>query len=196
MAVFLADIRSKGPTVEQADILPPAPPRINSLPEYVNQETISLSGFAEPKSKIEIFLNNSLFTEITTATEGTFSIDSFRLTLGKNEIYVIATDEAGNKSQPSEKTIIFYDNEPPDLIISEPTDGQVFTGEKQKKIKILGKTEPEATLYINDHLEILDEEGNFSLTYTLSEGENLFKFVASDRAENKTEKEIKVIFAP
>lgn len=196
IAVFFSEIKSSGTPVEQSDILPPAPPKINSLPEATSTNSISLSGFAEAGSTVEVFLNNSSYKKVIASEDGTFLVDNLSLTEGQNEIYTIAQDQAGNLSQPSETILILFDKAPPTLEISQPQDGANFTGEKQRKIQISGKTEPGVNLIINDRLQILDKDGNFSLAFTLSEGENVLKFVATDKAENKTEKEIKVTFAP
>ncbi|PJE67723.1 hypothetical protein COU95_00810 [Candidatus Shapirobacteria bacterium CG10_big_fil_rev_8_21_14_0_10_40_9] len=196
IAVFFSEIKSSSVPVEQSDILPPAPPKINPLPEATNIGTIPISGFAEAGSTVEVFLNNSSYKKVVASEDGTFLVDSLLLTEGQNEIYTIAQDQAGNRSQPSETIIILFDKAPPTLEISQPQDGANFLGEKQRKIQISGKTEPGVSLTLNDHLQILDKDGNFSQTYALSEGENVFKFVATDLAGNKTEKEIKVTFAP
>lgn len=194
IAVFFSEIKSSSTPVEQPDILPPAPPKINSLPEATNTSPISLSGFAEPGSTVEIFLNDSSTQKVVASEDGTFLSDSLNLTEGRNEIYTTTSDSSGNTSQPSTEIVIFFDKTSPELAINQPQDRAHFIGEKQRKIQISGKTEPGVSLTINEHLEILDKDGNFFLTYTLSEGENVLKFISTDRAGNKTEKEIKVTF--
>ncbi|MFZ5366416.1 MAG: Ig-like domain-containing protein [Patescibacteria group bacterium] len=196
IAIFFSEIKSSSTPVEQSDILPPAPPKINPLPEATNIGVMSLSGFAEAGSTVEVFLNNSSYQKVITSEDGTFLADNLNLTEGQNEIYATAQDNAGNKSQPSAKMIIVFDKTPPELTIDKPQDKAHFIGEKQRKIQISGKTDPGTILTINEHLEVLDKDGNFSLSFTLSEGENVLKFIATDQAGNKTEKEIKVTFTP
>jgi hypothetical protein len=196
IAFFFSEIKNSNNQGEKTDILPPAPPKINSLPEATNQNIISISGFSEEGATIEIYINDSLVKKVISSKEGKFLADNVPLEEGKNEIYAVAIDQAGNIGQSSPKTSIIYDKNPPPLEIEKPKDGETFIGEKQRKITISGKTEPEAILTINDHLEVLDQNGNFSLTYSLLNGENTLKFIVYDKAENKTEKEIKVIFSP
>lgn len=196
IAVFLADIKNTNAPIEQTDTLPPTVPRFNSLPEYVKDASFNLSGLVEPGSTVEIFLNGSATGAIVSTAEGTFNFSNLVLNQEKNEIYAIATDEAGNKSQSSSKITVFWDNIPPKLEVLEPQEGTNFSGEKKRKIKISGQTEENVSLTINERLIILDSGGNFSADFILSDGENIIKVVASDQAGNQTEKEIKIIFSP
>jgi hypothetical protein len=196
IAIFFSEIKGSSTPVEQSDLLPPAPPKITSLPWATNTSPISLSGFAEAGSTVEIFLNETSAAKVTSTQEGTYTIDNLNLAEGKNEIYAVAQDVSGNKSQPSQKITTLFDKTPPELTINEPADKTSFVGEKQRKMKISGKTEPDVDFLVNGHLEVLDKDGNFALSTTLTEGENIFKFEAQDSAGNKTEKEIKVTFSP
>jgi hypothetical protein len=63
---------------------------------------------------------------------------------------------------------------------------------KDKDIQISGASEAGSTvtIKIDGHSDIevtADSEGKFSQTYSLSEGENLFSFVAKDKAGNKSQ---------
>lgn len=196
VATFFTELQTSQTPVEKEDLLPPAPPQINPVPRATKKDLLSLSGLAEPGSTVEIFLNNTSTQTVIATSEGAFTIDRLKLSPGENKIYAVATDQAGNVSQPSSKMTILFDSEPPELEIYSPADGATFSGEKQKKLTISGKTEPGITLTINDRQVILDQEGNFSTIKPLSEGENTFRVVATDLAENQTEKEIKVSFAP
>lgn len=196
IAVFLADIRRTTAPIEQTDTFPPTLPRFNSLPEYTKESSLGLSGFAEPGSTVEIFLNEAATGTVVTTAEGTFNFSSLNLHQDKNEIYAMATDEAGNKSQPSSRIMVIFDNTAPKLEITEPADGATFKGEKKRRITILGQTEENISLAINERRVILGSEGNFSSEFLLADGENKIKIVAADLAGNQTEKEIKITFSP
>jgi len=196
VATFFAEWRGSESPVEIGDDLPPAPPQINLPPRATNKDSIPISGSAEPGATVEIFLNGLSSQKVVTTSEGSFSIEKLKLSLGENKIYAVVIDKAGNISQPSSEISILYDNKPPELEVETPKNGASFFGEKQKKVTVSGKTEPGVTLTINDHLVILNQEGNFSAQINLSEGENTIKIVAKDLAENQTEKEIKVNFSP
>lgn len=197
VAILFANIKgSSTQTTEQTDSVPPSPPQLNDLSEYTKDQNISLSGFAEQNSTVEVFLNGSPVGTITTNSDGKFFIEKVSLSQGKNEIYAIATDKTGNKSQPSQTITTNFDNTFPDLTVDQPQDGVTLNGDRQKKIKISGQTEPNVSLTLNDRLIIIDQEGKFSTDFTLSEGENELKIIAIDKAGNQTEKDLKIIFNP
>lgn len=196
LAVLVSELRGTSVTIEQNDTLPPPPPRFNSLPEYTKESSLSISGFSEPSSTVEIFLNGSSAGTVVSTAEGTFTFSKVSLPSRENEIYTIATDEAGNKSQPTPRFMIIFDNTAPKLEITQPQDGTTLAGERKRKIRIEGQTEENVSLTINERLIILASEGKFSTDYTLSDGENHLKVIAIDPAGNQTEKELKLTFNP
>ena len=194
MAIFIGNLRSASVPIETKDTLPPAPPKLKPLPAATNSAQITLEGFAEAGSTVEIFLSGISTKKTITETDGSFLVSNLELTLGRNEIEVQATDKAGNTSQKSNKLVIIYDETPPDLIIKEPVKGaSFFTPEKQIEIK--GETEPEATVTVNGRFVIVDSEGKFNYPLTLSEGENRIKITATDQAGNQTEEEITINYS-
>ncbi len=195
MAIFLGNIRTSGNLPEKGDTIPPTPPRIVVPFEATNSAQFSLEGFTEPEAKIKLFNSGLSFGEVIADNEGTFSLGGLKLTLGRNEITAVAEDSAGNESQPSIPAVVIYDTTPPDLEITQPEEGKNVSG-VENEITIEGKTEEGAALTINDRLVIVGPEGNFSNEYSLDEGENIFIFVAQDKAGNQTEKELKVVYSP
>jgi hypothetical protein len=193
MAVFLGNLRTSSLPIETKDTIPPNPPVLVSLPEATNSAQLNFSGFAEPSSMVEIFLGGISVRQTVVGNDGIFNIDNLSLTLGKNEIYTIATDEAGNKSSESEKIIVWYDNVLPELEIVKPEDKTTW---ENNRVEIVGKTKPEVTILINNHLVIVDREGNFNYPLSLSLGENAIKVIATDRAGNQTEKSLTLTYSP
>jgi len=195
MAVFIGNLRSSSTPVESNDNIPPSPPIFKTLPEATNSAKINLHGFAESGSDVKIYLTGQPVNDVIADNDGNFSMDNLELTLGKNEITAMAVDNAGNKSRESEKLVVWYDNQPPELEISQPTDGAIITSENSN-VEIIGKTEPEANLFINEHLVVLGNDGNFKYTFPLSPGENLINIVVSDKAGNQTTKELNLNYSP
>ena len=191
LSVFLGNLRSSSVVPPSEDKIPTTPPIILPLPEATSSAKISLSGFAEPAATIEIL--NGGISQIKTVAEsdGSFKINNLEITAGRNEIYAVATDKAGNISQPSEKIIVIFDNTPPKLEVLQPEDNATFYG-FPKSIEVKGKTDEEATVTINDHLAIMEAEGKFSYSLTLVRGENKIKIVATDKAGNQIEQELTV----
>jgi len=189
MAVFLGNIRSSYLPSEKDDTIPPPAPLLLPLPEATSSAQLNLSGFAEPGATVEIFVSGISQEKIVADNNGSFSVDNLRLTEGKNEIYALATDKAGNVSQPSEKASVFLDQTPPQLTILQPPNNTTFYG-LQKRVEIKGETEEEASVIINDHLAVMEAGGKFRYSLTLLGGENKVKIVATDKAGNKTEEEL------
>ena len=195
MAVFIGNIRSSSTPVESKDNIPPSPPIFKTIPEATNGAKINLYGFAESGSTVKIYLTGQQVNEVVTDNDGNFSLDNLALTLGKNEIMAVAVDNAGNKSGESEKLVVWYDNQPPELEITQPADQTTITNETGR-VEILGKTETEASLSINEHFVVIDNNGNFKYTFPLSQGENLINVVATDRAGNQTIKSLTLNYSP
>lgn len=189
LSVFLGNLKSSTSPLEQEDKIPPFSPQLFPLVEATSSANISLSGLAEPGAKIEIFVGGISERKVVADAEGNFTVSDLVITEGKNEIYAIATDQAGNSSQPSEKVVVFLDKTPPKLEIFTPENNSTFWG-LPKRIEIKGKTDPDASVVVNNHLAIMEAEGKFNYSLTLSSGENKIKIIATDRAGNQTEKEL------
>jgi len=194
VAIFLSDLRSSSQPIENQDIFPPSPPRLEPLPEATNSAQIEINGFAEQNTSIEIFVNDFSAKKVMVENDGKFKASDIKLKEGENEISLTATDKAGNVSQKS-KVNLFFDQTPPELEISEPTEETVVSGE-EGKITLKGKTEEKASLTVNDHLVIVNFEGNFEYPLPLNEGENQIIVIATDKAGNQTKKEIKITYSP
>ncbi len=196
MAIFLGNIRGSSKLPEQADTIPPSPPRIVVPFEATNSAQFSLKGYSEPGASIKVFNSGLSFGETVVDSEGSFAIENLKLTAGRNEITAVAQDAAGNESQSSMPAIVDYDTTPPDLEITHPEEGETITG-FESEITIEGKTEEGGIkVSVNDRLVIVSPEGGFSYQYSLKEGENTFKIIAIDKAGNQTEKELKVNYSP
>lgn len=64
---------------------------------------------------------------------------------------------------------------PPELLLTEPKDNVATS---QESILVSGRTDPEATLLVNDQQVVLDKGGQFSFRVSLNPGENKVKIVA------------------
>lgn len=193
-AAFLSDLRKSGEPVEINDTTPPAPPRLDSLPEATNKTQIEVSGESEPGATVIILFNKEDHDALAD-NEGSFRF-TFELDDGENTLVASAKDTAGNESQKTDEFSITFDDEDPSLDIASPSEGASFFGAKQRQIIIEGITDAESTLAINDRFVLVEEDGSFAFATTLSEGENTFNLKAQDKAGNQTEKSLKVNFSP
>jgi len=193
-AAFLTDLRKSGEPVEVNDTTPPAPPRLDTLPEATNKTQIEVSGESEPGATVIISFNKKA-QEVLADSEGSFRF-TFDLKDGKNTLLALAKDTAGNESQKTDEFMLIFDDDEPSLNINSPSEGASFFGAKQRQVVIEGTTDSEASLAINERFVLVEEDGSFAFATTLSEGENTFNFKAQDKAGNQTEKSLKLTFTP
>jgi hypothetical protein len=193
-AGFLTDIKKSGLPIERNDTTPPAPPKLDSLPEYTNEFSVEIKGTTEAGASVILFLNNDE-EELVVNKDGEFNF-TFKLDKGENTVSVKARDAAGNESQVTDTYKIIFDNEPPELEITSPEDGKEFYGSKERQVSINGKTEESASVTINDRIVAVDVSGNFTFVTTLSEGENGFTIKTEDKAGNSNEASLTLRFTP
>ncbi len=193
-AGFLTDLKKSGLPIERNDTTPPAPPKLDNLPEYTNEFSVEIKGTTEAGASIILFLNNDE-EELVVNKDGEFNF-TFKLDKGENTVSVKARDAAGNESQETDVYKIIFDNEPPELEITSPEDGKEFYGSKERQVAINGKTEESASVTINDRIVAVDASGNFTFVTTLSEGENGFTIKTEDKAGNSTETSLTLRFTP
>ena len=185
-----------GPTA--GDKVAPSPPTFYPVSPYTKSGTIKLTGSAEPAAEITLYINDAESTKtISEAGGGTFSFSNVTLTTqGKNVITATAKDRSGNVSQNSAELIVTFDKKPPKLEITAPEDGQAFSGEDNKQIRVKGETEVGAIVKINEIQAPVLADGTFKLTITAKDGDNEITVVATDKAGNEKKVELTVIYSP
>lgn len=177
---------------EQATL---APPVLNIPYEATNTAQININGYASPGSKVKLFLDDDKKQTVDVSGDGSFNIQDVTLSPGQNNIYGKTVDEKGLESLPSKTLSVIYDNEKPNLNINEPEDNKVING-GDRKVKISGKTEIGANIFINGAQVVVDLNGNFQSIQDINEGNNDFDVKAVDKALNETEISRKVIYHP
>ncbi len=172
-----------------------APPVLNIPYEATNTAQIDIAGYGSPGAKVELFLDDDKKQTVDVEGDGIFKFSDVSLSLGTNNIYGKSVDEKNQESLPSKTLIIIFDNEKPTLNISEPEDNKEING-GDRKVKISGKTEVGASVYINGNQVIVDKDGTFTTTQDLNEGDNNFEIKSIDVANNSNEVSRKVVFHP
>jgi len=169
-----------------------APPILNPYVSATNSAQITISGNATSKQTVKLYVNDQGVDIKETNVDGSFSFDNVTLTTGENTIK--AKVEKDNKTSDfSNELIISYKNKAPSLDVSAPSDGQSF--EKDPSVTVKGKTDPDAKVTVNDFQAIVGDQGDFSYSMQLQNGDNQLKIVAIDSAGNKTEKDLKVTYS-
>jgi hypothetical protein len=194
VASFVSDLRSGTSQSKSNDKTPPAPPRFGTFPDFTNQQSVNLSGTAEPDAKVKITFNGTE-QEVLVDEDGKFSFQNMSLFDGENFFSAVTVDPAGNLSQKTDDKKIVYDNKPPELSIDSPADGSTYFGSGQRQITIQGTTDTGASVTINERIVAVDESGKFQYTFTLNAGGNKLMVKSVDQSGNSTEKEITLNFS-
>jgi hypothetical protein len=194
LSVFISDIRGGSKAITKNDTTPPAPPKFNYFPAFTNQQTASVSGTSEPGATVNLVFNGSN-QQVIVDKDGKFSF-SLQLVDGVNTFSAVAVDPSGNTSQKSKDYTLTFDNKPPNLTVTSPSDGTSFFGSNQRQVTIQGTTDVNNQVVINDRIISVDDVGSFQYTTTLNDGANLFAIKATDQAGNSTEKDITLNFNP
>ncbi len=172
-----------------------APPVLNIPFDATNSATLNLTGYSTPNSRVEIYIDDELKTTVDANSDGNFSVDNLSLSEGTNNIYGKTLDDnASNKSLPSKTIRLVYSNEKPKLEIIEPNDGTQIKG-GDKKIKVSGNTDNQASLTINNQTIIVNGEGHFSTDIPLNDGDNTISVVSTNTVGNSTKIERKVNYS-
>ena len=157
-------------------------------------QTIEVIGTAEDASELSLVT----IDDIAVSTPATFPTSSsyFRgvanLVDGLNDIVVKAWDSKNNMSQTS--VSVNVDIAPPSVSILSPENGAIFT---ESSVDISGRVTDSngiASFTLNQVDIPLDNEGNFTISYNLDEGENVITFVATDVADNVVNKSITLYY--
>lgn len=169
-----------------------APPVLNIPYEATNSAQIEIKGYATLNSKVRIFIDDDLKSEVEVESDGSFIAQNVNLNLGTNTIYGKTISLNSKESLPSKRIKLLFDDEKPTLELSEPEDGKVVTGDK--RIKFVGTTNQDTQVFINNFQVVVNSEGIFETTLSLNDGDNNFTIIARDRAANTTELTRKITY--
>lgn len=169
-----------------------APPIVNPIPDATNKNQIDISGTAQKNETISLYVNNQLVDKTSTGSNNQFQFSSVALQSGQNTIKTQAESNNNKLSSFSNTFTITYLKGPPSLTITQPQDGQTFTIGNSPSISIQGQTDPGVKITVNGFWAIVDSQGKYNYLYTLKNGDNDIKVVATDAAGNQATKEIHV----
>ncbi len=195
LAVALGNSKANSKFNLENDTIPPAPPQLDLIPVATTSSSLSLTGIAEAGVKVTLHRDQTQVSETTASNQGEFVFSDIQLGEGQTVFYTLATDTAGNQSQPSSPQVIVFDNKPPTLTITTPTDGQSFYGSADQIIDIIGSTDPNCSVFLNERQLVVTGDATFSTKHQLQEGDNSLKFISKDQADNQTEIELKVSYS-
>jgi|GEM_PF-1249438 hypothetical protein len=177
-----------------SDTFAPAQPIINPLITPTRDTLITISGLAEPRSKVELYDNNSLVGTLDSLTDsnGLFS-QNFRFLAGTHSFTVKAIDGAGNISSFSIPVAINIINTIPSTpIILIPQNNSIITNTTPQ---IIGVADPNNQIIIsvdkNEFTVTSDSSGawNFILpnAFALADGKHIISVIARDQTNVSSE---------
>ncbi|WP_418303035.1 Ig-like domain-containing protein [Neobacillus drentensis] len=152
----------------------------------VSDRDTTITGVAEPGSKVEVKANDSLIGTGTAGQDGKYKV-TIRVQKAGTILAIIATDAAGNESEAA--TIKVLDKtEPAVLIVNTVSD---------KSKEVTGKTEAGATVSIIIGTKIYaakaDTNGNFKVIIPAQKAGTKLIVTAKDAAGNSVAKSITVL---
>ena len=172
------------------DTIPPFQPKIDQLPKATAANTIDISGFGEAESKIRLYINDDEIEQAAADSDGTFTFGDVALSQGENGIYVTSTDKSGNTGIKSEVKFVTLKTDGPELELSSEVNSE------KGEVKIIGSTDSDGVVTINGRRAIVGRSGSFEKIFKLENGDNVFKIVVTDSADNTIEEEILVSYSP
>jgi hypothetical protein len=163
------------------DTTPPHLLIVQPSPGYLIKETsVSISGLTEDGADLTI---SGVPRPVW---NGTFEI-TFDLEEGVNEIIIEVRDEVWNKQNLT--LYVTRDTEPPDLVITRPTDDQFIN---THLVVIAGTVSSDAALLTCSEIEIGFSDGLFDIELVLAEGPNTIVVEARDLLGNIMSKTVRV----
>jgi hypothetical protein len=166
-------------------ITPPSAPTIVQPSSPTKQTPITLTGTAEPNSRVQVFVNGVAQGSTSTDASGKFNIENVNLDEGDNAITTRAIDAAGNVSEESLPVTVVLDTVPP----PPPTLNPLKPITNKTPITVTGTAEPNSTIevFANDismGITSASTDGSFAIEVALDEGVNTITATSTDTAGN------------
>jgi len=194
-SLLVAGIKNKPETSSSnSSISFVSPPVLDPLPSATNSAQIQVLGNALNAESVNLYVNGDLVDKQKVKEDNTFRFEDVQIKKGDNSIGVKSKTKEGKESDFANLSINYKDSQPT-LSIDTPSDNQTFSKD-QNSVQVTGKTDIGVKVTVNDYWAIVEENGKFSYTLALKDGENKIKITATDDAGNKTELQRTVKFNP
>ncbi len=189
------------PTTIIIDTTAPDAPQVTSPGDgaATAQTTPPVSGTAEPGATVTVSIDGVVIGTAVANALGTWTVTpATPLDEGPHEVTAIATDAAGNESQPSAPVSFTVDTTPPDVpVITSPVDGETTDGAPT----FAGTAEPGTLVtVVIDGVPVAtvqaDQDGNWLYIpgAPLTDGDHVVSAYATDVAGNQSDSSDEVAF--
>jgi len=192
-SVFLGESKSGKDTANKETVLPPLAPRLVIPFEATNSGKIDISGFAEANVNVELMKNDVSLGKAQVSDSGDFSFSGIDLSDGDNVFSVIAMTDKGGSSQASKPVSVLFNNKPPQLTITNPSEDNVSVDSAD--FDIVGKTDKGVSVLINERVAMVDDQGQFKFKLQLNSGKNNVDVTVRDSAGNETKKSLTINYS-
>jgi len=182
-SLFVDRIRGNTPQLQSQNQELILPPILDPLPEATNSATLTITGKSDRGVKIVLYFDEEETTTLPTKDDGTFSFTK-KFTEGDHTVSAKAKNDKDSLSDLSNVVRVSIMRTKPELTVTSPQEGVRIVGESNM-VTVKGKTSPDNAVTVNDRLAVVTNDGSFSYTYSLTEGENTLHIAATDPAGNQ-----------
>lgn len=169
------------------------PPILDPLPEATNSASLTITGKSDPGLKIVLYIDEEEATTLPVQSDGTFSLTK-KLAEGDHTVSAKAKNDKDAVSDLSNVVTVTIKRSKPELTITNPNEGARIVGDSNTLV-VKGNTASDNTVTVNDRLAVVSNDGSFTYTYSLSEGENTLRIVAADPAGNEESEDRRVTYS-
>lgn len=171
------------------------PPVLDPLPEATNSASITVSGTAQSKDQVIVYLNAIEYKRMTVPDSGSFTFPNIPVDEGAMSVTAKLIDAKQNTSDLSTAVTTVIDRTPPKLTVDNPTDN-LTVNDGTHKVTVSGITDPDMTVTINGRIAIVKSDGSFTYSLPISDGQNKVEVLSKDAAGNSTTVTRTVIYQP
>ncbi|MEI6222818.1 MAG: cadherin-like beta sandwich domain-containing protein [bacterium] len=167
-----------------------APQITTSLPEFTNVNSIDIKGKASPTTQIQIVINDTAGSLVTSDQRGEFQFRNVPLEEGKNILKVVLAEpgKLSTAESESKEYEITYDSTLPTITLDAIPDTV-----KESPLTISGQTDGHE-VYIDGTFIPVSADGKFQGDVPLAEGDNTIEITVKDKAGNEGSKKVVVVF--
>jgi len=189
-SIFLGDAKTRKDKDVKEVVLPPLPPRLVVPFEATNSSKMLISGYAEANVTVELMKNEVEVSKVKVSENGDFKFDEVELDKGDNVFSAITMTDDGGSSEQSKTVSVVYNDQPPSLTMSNPSEDSLTVDSAD--FDVVGKSDKGVSVWVNGHVAMVDNDGNFKLKIQLSPGKNDIEVTVKDLAGNVTKKSIAI----